>query len=150
MCGFDVRMHPLDVRRRIAYCPAGGSSFWPRLTGAENLRFFTEMTGVRAADQPRQLAAAAAEVGLPRDVFEREVRTYSDGQAQRLNLARALLRGADVWLIDEPTRSLDPEGQAAMWTLIRERARERGATVIAATHDLTGVAAVADVTAALS
>ncbi|TAK16491.1 MAG: ABC transporter ATP-binding protein, partial [Acidobacteria bacterium] len=70
-------------------------------------------------------------------------------QAQRLNLARALLRDASIWLIDEPTRSLDPDGQAAMWRLIRERARERAATVIAATHDLAGVAGIADLTVTL-
>ena len=150
VCGFDVRADALAVRRRIAYCPAGGSSFWPRLTGAENLEFFTAMAGCRDADHADRLASAAGEVGLPGDVLHREVRTYSDGQAQRLNLARALLRGAEIWLIDEPTRSLDPDGQSAMWALIHDRARERGATVIAATHDVVGVASVADMTVALS
>lgn len=149
VCGFDVRARALDVRRHIAYCQAGASSFWPRLTGAENLAFFTAMAGRRDADHADRLRSAAAEVGLAGDVLNRELRTYSDGQAQRLNLARALLRGADVWLIDEPTRSLDPDGQAAMWTLIHDRARERGATVIAATHDVRGVAGVADQTVAL-
>jgi ABC-2 type transport system ATP-binding protein len=150
ICGSDVRRDPLAVRRRIAYCPAGAGSFWPRLTGAENLAFFAAMSGLNARDRAHRLRAAADAVGLPRDVMAREIRTYSDGQAQRLNLARALARGADVWLIDEPTRSLDPEGQAAMWTLIHERARDQGATVIVATHDLIGVAKVADITVALS
>lgn len=148
VCGFDVRARALDVRRRIGYCPAGGSSFWPRLTGTENLKFFTALAG-HPGDSDDAIATAGADVGLDSDVLGREVRTYSDGQAQRLNLARALLRGADVWLIDEPTRSLDPEGQAAMWRLIRDRARERAATVIAATHDIRGVAAVADSMVAL-
>jgi ABC-2 type transport system ATP-binding protein len=146
--GFDVRTHALNVREHIAYCPAGGSSFWPRLTGFENLQFSVGMAG--RPDVTREYVGSVAdEVGLTADVINREVRTYSDGQAQRLNLARALLRGADLWLIDEPTRSLDPGGQAAMWALIRNRARERGATVIAATHDLGGVADVADLTVAL-
>jgi ABC-2 type transport system ATP-binding protein len=150
ICGSDVRRDPLAVRRRIAYCPAGAGSFWPRLTGAENLAFFAAMSGLNARDRAHRLSAAADAVGLPQEVMAREIRTYSDGQAQRLNLARALARGADVWLIDEPTRSLDPQGQVAMWTLIRERARDHGATVIVATHDLIGVANVADSTAALS
>ncbi len=149
VCGFDVRTNALDVRRHIAYGPAGGSSFWPRLTGAENLRFFTALAGRESAGRRDQIAAAGADVGLAADVLDREVRTYSDGQAQRLNLARALLRGAGLWLIDEPTRSLDPDGQAATWRLIRDRARERAATVIAATHDVRGVAGVADLTVAL-
>jgi ABC-2 type transport system ATP-binding protein len=150
ICGCDVRREPLAVRRRIAYCPAGAGSFWPRLTGAENLEFFAAMSGLGDAGRTHGLIAAAEAVGLTREVMAREVRTYSDGQAQRLNLARAFARGADVWLIDEPTRSLDPAGQTAMWTLIRERARASGATVIAATHDLAGVAHVADAMASLS
>jgi len=145
VCGFDIRADALEVRRRIAYCPAGNSSFWPRLTGAENLQFFTGMAGSRSAGARDTLESLCAEVGLPVEVLNRELRTYSDGQVQRLNQARALLRGADVWLIDEPTRSLDPEGQSAMWILIHDRAEARGATVIAATHDTRGVANVADV-----
>ncbi len=145
ICGLDIRRDALEVRRRIAYCPAGNSSFWPRLTGAENLQFFTGMAGRSDAGARDTLVPLCAEVGLPVDVLDRELRTYSDGQVQRLNLARALLRSADVWLIDEPTRSLDPEGQAAMWILIHDRAKARGATVIAATHDTRGVADVADV-----
>lgn len=150
IAGFDVRVNALEVRRRIAYCPAGAGSFWPRLTGTENLQFFTAMAGRRDADGAGRLSTVAADVGLAPDVLNREIRTYSDGQAQRLNLARALLRGADVWLIDEPTRSLDPDGQAAMWRLIHDSARERGATVIAATHDVQGVAGLADLTVALT
>jgi ABC-2 type transport system ATP-binding protein len=148
--GFDVRQAGTEVRRRIAHCPSGHASFWPRLTGLENLQFFAALAGSAAGRRADRARAAALDVGLTDDVIEREVRTYSDGQAQRLNLARALLRDASVWLIDEPTRSLDPEGQAAIWTLIRDRARERGATVLAATHDVIGVAGIADGTVALS
>lgn len=147
VCGFDARTDGPRVREHVAYCPAGGGSFWPRLTGYENLQFFTALAGLDVdADAARRVAG---DVGLDADVLDREVRTYSDGQAQRLSLARALLRDARVWLIDEPTRSLDPEGQDAMWTLIHDRAEARQATVIAATHDLRGVERVADRTVAL-
>lgn len=148
--GFDVREAGAEIRRRIAHCPSGHASFWPRLTGLENLQFFSALAGNAAGRRADRARAAALDVGMTDDVIAREVRTYSDGQAQRLNLARALLRDASVWLIDEPTRSLDPEGQAAIWTLIRDRARERGATVLAATHDVLGVAGIADDTVALS
>jgi ABC-2 type transport system ATP-binding protein len=150
VAGHDVRTHARDVRRAIAHCPSGNTSFWPRLTGAENLRFFAVMGGRADAGGAERVMATAADVGLDPATLGRQVRTYSDGQAQRLNLARALLRDASIWLIDEPTRSLDPEGQAAMWTLIRDRARARRATVIAATHDLAGVSGIADLTVSLT
>jgi ABC-type multidrug transport system ATPase subunit len=147
--GFDVRTRAQAVRRLVAYCPSGNTSFWPRLTGLENLQFFAAFAG-RGDSRAGRVLQAGADVGLDQQTLGRQVRTYSDGQAQRLNLARAFLRDAAVWLIDEPTRSLDPDGQREMWTLIRNRARTRGATVIAATHDLAGVAEIADRTVALT
>lgn len=142
--GASVLESPAEVRRHVAYCPSGSASFWPRLTGRENLDCFAALAGVSAHERPRRLADAASRVGLTPDVFSRETRTYSDGQMQRLNLARALTRDVTVWLLDEPTRSLDAEAQAATWTLIRESARERGVSVLVATHDAMGVAAYAD------
>lgn len=142
--GASVLQLPAEVRRHVAYCPSGNASFWPRLTGRENLDCFAALAGVNPRDRPRRLADAASRVGLPLDVLSRETRTYSDGQMQRLNLARALLRDVTVWLLDEPTRSLDAEAQEATWTLIRESARERGVSVLVATHDAMSVAAHAD------
>ena len=144
VCGASVRRSPAEVRGRVAYCPAGGASFWPRLTGRENLECFSSLAGVGPSARPARLTEATARVGLPAELLSRETRTYSDGQLQRLNLARALMRDVDVWLLDEPTRSLDAEAQAATWALIREAARERGVSVLVATHDTAGVAAYAD------
>ena len=101
VAGFDVRTQAREARGYVAHCPSGNTSFWPRLTGFENLQFFAALGG--NADAARQ-----SHSGPPRRYFEpvvlgRQARTFLDGQAQRLNLARALLRDAAVWLIDEPT-----------------------------------------------
>lgn len=144
VCGASVRHAPAVVRRHVAYCPAGGASFWPRLSGRENLTCFAELAGLADDDVRRRLAQAVEAVGLDESVLAREVRTYSDGQVQRLNLARALMRDADVWLLDEPTRSLDVDAQTATWVLIRDAARQRAISVVVATHDAAGVAGYAD------
>lgn len=144
VCGVSVVDAPADTRQHVAYCPAGGASFWPRLTGRENLDCFASLANVGPHERPARLRDAASRVGLSDDVLSRETRTYSDGQLQRLNLARALMRDATVWLLDEPTRSLDADAQAATWTLIRDAARERGVSALVATHDTAGVSAYAD------
>lgn len=144
VAGANVRQSPADVRRHVAYCPAGATSFWPRLTGRENLECFAALAGLGRAHTPGRLRQAADRVGLDATVLDREVRTYSDGQIQRLTLARALMRDASVWLLDEPTRSLDADAQTATWELIRESARQRGVSVLVATHDAAGVAQYAD------
>ncbi|MDZ5623546.1 ABC transporter ATP-binding protein [Nocardioides bizhenqiangii] len=60
-------------------------------------------------------------------------RTLSGGQRQRLSLARALLRGSPVLVLDEPTTGLDP--QTARRVLAPLRAAARGRTVVLITHD---------------
>ncbi|MBK9273265.1 MAG: ABC transporter ATP-binding protein [Flavobacteriales bacterium] len=60
----------------------------------------------------------------------------SDGEAQRVLIARALAQDAPVLLLDEPTAYLDVSQRAALMQLLRTIARERALTVLMATHDL--------------
>ena len=60
-------------------------------------------------------------------------RGLSGGQLQRLALARALLREAPLWLLDEPTAQLDTETSTALRTALAEASR--GRSVLLATHD---------------
>jgi iron complex transport system ATP-binding protein len=79
-----------------------------------------------------QLALEAADVA---ELGERLMSELSGGQRQRVLLARALAQEAGVFLVDEPTSSLDPEHQIQVFTLIaRTVANERAAVVV--THDL--------------
>lgn len=65
----------------------------------------------------------------------------STGEAQRLAIARALLRDAGLWLLDEPTAHLDAESEGALVDTLLEAAR--GRTVLIATHS-PAFAAIAD------
>jgi subfamily B ATP-binding cassette protein MsbA len=60
-------------------------------------------------------------------------RSLSGGQRQRLSLARALLRGSPVLVLDEPTTGLDPETARRVLAPLRAAARE--CTVLLITHD---------------
>jgi putative ABC transport system ATP-binding protein len=66
---------------------------------------------------------------------ERPVAELSAGQRVRAALARALAPRPLVLLADEPTARLDAANALALGTLLAELARERGTTVICATHD---------------
>ena len=67
----------------------------------------------------------------------------SVGQRERVALAAILVADPGVILLDEPTRGMDPEGAAALAALLRRRAAE-GAAVLVATHDPGFAAALAD------
>jgi len=58
----------------------------------------------------------------------------SGGQAQRIALCRALVKGPSIIFADEPTGNLDDESAGIVWSALAEAADE-GATVIVATHD---------------
>ncbi|MFN3298531.1 ATP-binding cassette domain-containing protein [Caldimonas sp.] len=77
------------------------------------------------------------------DLAGRRPHELSGGQAQRVALARAVLREPRVLLADEPTASLDDEAAADVLALLREQCRQRGATLVIATHDRRVVQALA-------
>jgi ABC-2 type transport system ATP-binding protein len=131
--GMDVTTHPLETKRHLAYIPEQ-VSLYRNLTGLENLRFFSALAGQRAADEA-SLLRVLEEVGLATEAAARRVATYSKGMRQKVGLAIALARRADVLLLDEPTSGLDPTAASEFATLLA-RMREAGAAVLMTTHDL--------------
>ncbi|MBC7807231.1 MAG: ABC transporter ATP-binding protein [Akkermansiaceae bacterium] len=120
-----------DRRRLVGYC-APDLSFYPELSGTENLRFFAEVRGesVREGEMESRLNAVglAGRGGDP-------VSSYSSGMKQRLRLAFAC-RNGDVpfLLLDEPSLALDSGGVALVKQII-SRQKTRGAITLIATND---------------
>ena len=73
-------------------------------------------------------------VGLDEIHLPRRAAALSGGQQQRVGIARALLLDPEVILADEPVASLDPAISREILTLLRDVARERGATVLCSLH----------------
>lgn len=109
----------------------------PWLTVADNLRLVLP-------DRSRGIGIPdlLSQVELP-DVEQRRPRELSLGMARRVSLARALAVDPDVLVLDEPFASLDPALGARLSASVSAWARDRGATVLLATHDLDQALAVA-------
>lgn len=132
--GRDVVIDPVAVRRRATLVGAEDRSFSLRLTGRENLEFFAALHGWRGARVEPAVDAALEQVALgpwAGDAYA----TYSTGMRQRLAVARGLVAGVDVLLLDEPFRALDEASSASLAGILRERAAG-GTTVVVATHHL--------------
>lgn len=114
-------------------------ALWSDCTGMETLRLLASLRhGIRECDLERALER----VGLdPRD--QRAYRRYSLGMRQRLHLAQAIMECPRLLLLDEPTSALDPAGRALIHGVLREE-RERGTTVIFASHDREELDALCD------
>ena len=100
----------------------------------ENVRLVLSLDGVGAAQARRRSRAMLERVGLG-DRLQSPVDVLSGGEQQRVALARALVHNPALLLADEPTGNLDEATAAQLAPLLRELARERGATVVLVTHD---------------
>jgi len=74
----------------------------------------------------------------------RILNTLSDGERQRVSIARALAQETRLLFLDEPTAFLDLPGRASLMLLLRKIARERGLAILLSTHDLSLALDVAD------
>ena len=106
-----------------------GSAVKTRLTVAENLRFWRTLYGATGIE----VMPALERVGLAHTAAL-DAGVLSAGQTRRLGLARLLVSQRPVWLLDEPTASLDTAGNLLVQAMIDEHARAGGAAVVA-THD---------------
>jgi heme exporter protein A len=106
----------------------------PALSVAENLSFWAGFLGAEAPDISRCLEA----VGLY-DLADLPAAYLSAGQRRRLSLARLLAAKRPIWLLDEPTSTLDAASQERLSDLMRSHLAE-GGLIIAATHAAIGLA----------
>ncbi len=78
------------------------------------------------------------------DLAERDFSSLSDGQRQRILLARALCQEPEMIVLDEPTAYLDIRYKIELLEILREMAREKGITVILSLHELDLAAKISD------
>ena len=97
---------------------------------------------LRAAD--RAVVAAAVEAAGAGQLAGRRVAELSDGERQRVLVARALAQEPAVLLLDEPTAFLDVSARVGLLGLLRRLARDDGLCVLVSTHDLEPALRVAD------
>jgi lactose/L-arabinose transport system ATP-binding protein len=118
-------------------------ALYPHMTVAENMGFGLKMTGHPAAEVTRKVAEAARILKLD-PLLERKPKALSGGQRQRVAIGRAIVRGPEVFLFDEPLSNLDAELRVEMRVEIARLHREIGATMIYVTHDQVEAMTLAD------
>ena len=116
-----------------------GPSYYPSLTGKENLAMVASYLGL-ASNRVQHALATVNLVGQE----NKQVKHYSMGMKQRLGLAMALLSNPALMLLDEPTNGLDPAGVAEIRQLIVTLARQEGVTIIVSSHILSEIEQMAD------
>ena len=138
---FGSRVHPgaSPVWSRTGYLVEAPTAY-PELTVRENLeaarrlRRTTDRDAVNRIMDRLSLSAYA----------DRRAGTLSQGNLQRLGLAKALLHEPDLLLLDEPANGLDPAGVVEVRELLRDLCHDKGATVLMSSHILAEVDRLAE------
>lgn len=144
ICGHDVVTAGAAVRSVIGMVASDERSFYWRLSGRENLRFFGALHGLFGASVDRRIDLLAEALGLSYAI-EQRFDSYSTGMKQRLAIARGLLNEPQVLFLDEPTKGVDPINAQMLLALIRERvAGTFKKTVLMTTHILTEAEEICD------
>ena len=113
------------------------------LTVRENLMFPLESRGLSRAAATARASHVAESLRLT-DILDEKPARLSGGQAQRVSLARALVRDPDVLLLDEPLSHLDYRLRVELRARIRRLHEEASAATIYVTHDQEEAVALAD------
>jgi osmoprotectant transport system ATP-binding protein len=131
--GTDVAGRPLpDLRRGIGYVFQNVGLF-PHLSVAENIALPLRIAGQPAGDRVGEMLDL---VELPRDLASRLPAELSGGQRQRVGVARALVAGPRLMLMDEPFGALDPVTRASLGDAVHALHQRLGLTTIMVTHDM--------------
>src|SRR5438270_2863052 len=130
--GHDAAKQPSHLRREIGVV-FKSQSIDLKLTATENLRHQGHLYGLRGRDLSNRIESVLERVGLA-DRAREKAETFSGGMQRRLELAKGLLHGPRVLLLDEPTTGLDPGARRDVWQYLRLLRDQEQVTVLVTTH----------------
>jgi ABC-2 type transport system ATP-binding protein len=121
-----------ETRKLIGYIPEN-VNLYPYLSGLENLDYFCKLAGLKytKSDLEKFLSTCRLETKAQ----AKKVSGYSKGMRQKVGIAIAYAKKAQVYLMDEPASGLDPLASNELSVLLKKLATE-GAAILMASHDI--------------
>lgn len=141
LAGKQINKLP-PVKRGVAMA-FEGYSLYPPLTVRDNMAFALKSSSYSAVEVGERVDEIAAMLEIE-DILDRYPSSISGGQQQRASLGRALIRDANLHLLDEPMGQLEPQLRALLRGRIKHFIKTRGLTAILVTHDQAEANALAD------
>ncbi len=132
--GYDVTRQPQEVQRSIGVVTGGERGLYWRLTGRENLWFFSQLYNIPDHVAKKRIDELLRLVELEKRADE-HVEKYSRGMKQRLHVIRGLVNDPPILLMDEPTLGLDPGSAIVIRDFVKKELQERQhKTILHTTH----------------
>ena len=139
--GADVTAMPPHQRNIAMVFQA--STLYPHLTARENIAMSLRNSSVPRAEVAGRVAEAAATVDVTR-LLEKYPGQLSGGERQRVATAKAIVRHAPVFLLDEPLAALDAALRLTLRAELANLQKRLGTTMIVVTHDQTEAMTMGD------
>jgi len=115
----------------------------PRVPALDIVAEVLTSRGTAVEEARRRATDMLLRLNIPRRLHAIPPATFSGGEQQRVNLARGLIAGYPMLLLDEPTASLDAGNRAVVVGMVHE-AKARGTAIVAICHDADVRDAIAD------
>ena len=130
--GINAISEKLKARKNIGYIPEN-VNLYPYLTGIENLDYFCKLAGKNY--NRGKLKEVLLECGLDLISMDKKLDAYSKGMRQKVGIAIALAKEANVFLLDEPASGLDPLASTELSSILKKLSNI-GAAILMASHDI--------------
>lgn len=145
----DCAAESLEVRKHVGYVNTNDRSFYWRLSGYDNLKFFGHLHNLYGLSLTKRVKEVIKLTSLENKQHQ-SFGTYSSGERQRLAIARAMLSNPKILLMDEATANLDPivSKELIQFTKL-SLAKEQKKTIIWCTHNLVEAEELCDKVAIL-
>jgi len=148
--GLDTIDHPIrELARRVGMVFQDPETQLLATSVENEIAFALENLAVPREEMLRRIPEVLDAVRLA-GLAHKRPEELSGGQKQRLAIAAALAARPELIVLDEPTSQLDPAGEEEVFAVLRRLNRERGVTVIVASHATEHLAAHADRVALLA
>ncbi len=141
VCGHNVAIDPLEVKRRIGYVPES-AALYDALTPTEYLRFVGRLYGLPDAETDHRAGEMLDLFGLTPEADNR-MSTFSKGMRQKVLITAGMIHNPDVLFLDEPLSGLDANAVVTVKEIISRLAR-RGKTIFYCSHVMDVVERVCD------
>lgn len=139
--GVAADEEPLTVKKDLAFV-SENVMLYPNFTAMQNIDFFTRLGG-RLDCTKEHYQEVLLRVGLPEQVHNKRLKSYSKGMRQKCGIAIAILKDAKAILLDEPTSGLDPKAGYEFIKLLADL-RAEGKAILMSTHDIFRAKEAAD------